>query len=169
MGSNATHMMGYDQLNNASVVKGDRHARSAQRVNKRNVSEAVSSLLTLGTIVCPSGQCTVDSDVRSHTNHSQSQSTICQTVVTEKVDTNSSDTAVQTVLSCDDIAGIESDNKARLLEPNSSLTVYSREWYEHRLDKVPFYTGVSSLVVLDIVFGQIEHYLSRVMKQNTSM
>ncbi|KAK2170010.1 hypothetical protein LSH36_5g16026 [Paralvinella palmiformis] len=99
MGSNTTHMMGYDQLNNASAVKGDRHARSAQRVNKRNVSEAVSSLLTLGTIVSPT------------------------------------DAAVQTVLACDDIAGIESD---RLLEPNSSLNVYSREWYKHLLDKVPF-------------------------------
>ena len=83
------------------------------------------------------------------------------------MDTNS-DTAVQSVLSCDDIAGIESDNRARLLEPNSSLTLYSREWYEHRLDKVPFYTGVPSLVVLDIVFGQVEHRLSGVMKQNTS-
>jgi len=73
MGSNATHMimMGYDQLNNACAVKGDRHARSDQRVNKRKVCEAVSSLLTLGTIVGRTGQCTVDSDVRSHTSHSQ--------------------------------------------------------------------------------------------------
>jgi len=85
------------------------------------------------------------------------------------VDTNSSDTAVETVPSWDDIAGIESDNRARLLEPNSSLTVYPREWYEHRLDKVPFYTGVPSPVVLDIVLGQIEHRLSGVTKQNTSM
>ena len=88
MGSNTTHMMGYDQLNNASAVKGERHARSAQRVNKRNVSEAVSSLLTLGTIVSPTGQCTVDSDVQSHTRHSQSHWTICQIVITERVDTN---------------------------------------------------------------------------------
>ena len=61
--------MGYDQLNNASAVKGDRHARSAKRVNKRNVSEAGSALLTLATNV--GSNRSVDSDLLSRTSHSQ--------------------------------------------------------------------------------------------------
>ena len=119
----------------------------------------MSSLLTLETIVGPA----VDPDFQSY---SQSESTICQTVMTENVDTKSSDDVVQTVMSFDDIADIESDNRARLLEPNSGLNVYAREWYDYGPDKAPFYTSVPSLVVLDIVFRHIEHNLSGVMKLN---
>ena len=150
--------MGYDIV---SAPTGERHARLAQRGQKRKIADAVSSLLTLGTTDTPSDHCPVDQQ-----NRSQSQSPISEAVVTvnENMAAKASDAVVQTVLSCDDIAGIEADNRARLLQPGPTTSVYDREWYVNDPEKVHFYTSVPSLAVLHFVYDTIKCHLSEAMK-----
>jgi hypothetical protein len=92
-----------------SAPTGERHARSAQRGQKRKIADAVSSLLTLGMTDILPDDCPVDLEQQ---NRSRSQSPISETVVTENMAAKASDAVVQTVLSCDDIASIEADNRA---------------------------------------------------------
>ena len=84
----------------------------------------MSSLLTLGTTDTPPDDCPLDLDQQ---NRSRSQSPVSEEVVTENMAAKASDAVVQTVLSCDDIARIEADNRARLLQPGpSTCSVYDR-------------------------------------------
>ena len=144
-----------------SAPTGERHARSAQRGQKRKIADAVSSLLTLGTTDTLPDDCPVDLEQQ---NRSRSQSPISEAVVTENMAAKASDAVVQTVLSCDDIASIEADNRARLLQAGpTTCSVYDREWYANDPETVPFYTSVPSLAVLDIVYDRIKFHMSESM------
>ena len=156
--------MGYDKI---SAPTGERHARSAQRGQKRKIADAVSSLLTLGMTDILPDDCPVDLEQQ---NRSRSQSPISEAVVTENMAAKASDAVVQTVLSCDDIASIEAGNRARLLQAGpTTCSVYDREWYANEPETVPFYTSVPSLAVLDIVYDRIKFHLSESMKLNVSV
>ena len=96
-------------------------------------------------------------------SRSRSRSPIAGSDAVEQTDPRTTDASVQTVLMKDTICAMEHDNRTRLVEAtttNDTCGVYTREWYEGQTEKVTFYTGVPSLVVLDIVFTHIAPHLT---------
>ena len=157
--------MGYDSASATPTTSSveSRHTRLSGRKQKKRVSEAASSLLSLQRSV-PSESDDTDTPSQPRLqSRSRSRSPIAGREAVEQTDPRATDVSVQTVLTKDTICAIEHDNRTRLVEAtstNDTCGVYTREWYEGQTEKVTFYTGVPSLGVLDIVFTRIAPNLS---------
>ena len=137
------------------VSSSSRYNRASQRKDKRKVSEAASSLLSLKKrhidFYVADEECftVIDAD----TQPESIQPTVTPT---------HSETESQTELTADAISQLESDNQSRIAdtEDNSSDDIYSFKCYEENSEKVNFYTGLPNVGVLKLVFSLVEEQIS---------
>ena len=155
----------------------DRYKRARQRKHKRDVSDAVSSLLSLkkrriefSSTSSSSSDVTVN-DVHvedlPETGNSENEDHIPDII--QPSDENCQ--SVQTDLTLEGLEQIEKDNQSRMLEANERAAVENRiyhfQTYVEDPDKVSFYTGLPNLGVLKLVFDMVESQMSSSSKTLT--
>lgn len=147
----------------APDVASERYKRVSQRKDKKKVSDAVSSLLSLkkrridfsdtveeeSTDSCDNLDCDTNSSLDCTTDADCAEQMNCK--------------EIQTDLTAEAIQQLESDNTSRLLEAKERETsekgLYDFQTYENDPDKVAFYTGLPNLEVLKLVFNLIEGHM----------
>ena len=146
----------------------ERYKRASQRKHKREVSDAVSSLLSLkkrriefsttsDDSASPDGICTETTILTDNDSDNAIQDTL----------QHSDDEQckyVQTDLTLEGLQQVENDNKSRMLEADAKAAkesrIYCFKTYMDDPDKVPFYTGLPNVGVLKLVFDMVESQMS---------
>ena len=151
----------------AADTASERYKRASKRKHKKDVSEAVTSLLSLKKRridfeayqnTTTDNDSTDISELGENDSHMQQQDEEPQLQLS-----NTHHRDAQTYLTLDGLKQIEDDNKLRMLEAKEKSATESRiyqfQTYTEDPEKVPFYTGLPNLGVLKLVFEMVENQM----------
>ena len=145
----------------------ERYKKASQRKHKRNVSDAVSLLLSLKKrrieFSATTSSTTSENENDNHvTDQPDNGDTSSESQTEEQIQpSNENCQSVQTDLTIEGLEKIENDNQSRMIEANERANrIYHFQTYEDDPDKVPFYTGLPNLGVLKLVFNMVESQMS---------
>ena len=163
--------IGYDNLASTSACSSVRHARVGNRKRKHADVDAALTLLSMEKTHPPrtddetddhivtGGEQTVELAIETGEQAIESG----EQAMDDKMHEHESQTNVTAV----DMFYLEEDNRARVAESASIPTVYSiydREFYVGAPEKACFYTGLSSVDILDVVFELVEQPMTSSVK-----
>ncbi|KAL3854700.1 hypothetical protein ACJMK2_013958 [Sinanodonta woodiana] len=150
--------LGYTEISSSVIgAAHERFNRASQRKHKRNISDAVSSLLSLkkkNTEIQNDSTCNVNNLMEHGSFHSAYPGELITTTM-----------GIQTDLTAEAIKQLEDDNKSRVIEAKENEQfdfkgLYNLLSYAENSEKVAFYTGLPNYGVLKLVFNLIQGHMS---------